>query len=232
MRTIGWLSLCCLALSSAGFAGDGAPLVLPAPEIHSGKPLMQALKERRTSRELTPGPVSLQELGNLLWAAFGINRPDTGGRTAPSAMNSQEIELYVALTNGVYLYQPREHQLAPVVQGDLRGSISSQAFVKNAALVLVYVARLDRLAKARPESRPFYAAIDAGCIIQNVYLFCASENLGTVVFDLERKTPATLLGLGADQEIILAQAVGGLPQAQNSGARSRDPETPAPSPGR
>ncbi|HPC62137.1 MAG TPA: SagB/ThcOx family dehydrogenase, partial [Verrucomicrobiota bacterium] len=73
MRTIGWLSLCCLALSSAGFAGDGAPLVLPAPEIHSGKPLMQALKERRTTRELTPGPVSLQELGNLLWAAFGIN---------------------------------------------------------------------------------------------------------------------------------------------------------------
>lgn len=232
MRTRGWLSLCCIVLSSARVAGDGAPLVLPAPEIHPGKPLMQTLKERRSSRELTPGPITLQMLGNLLWAAFGINRPDTAGRTAPSAMNSQEIELYVALTNGVYVYEPREHRLAAVAQGDLRGSISSQAFVKNAALLLVYVARLDRLEKAKPESRRFYAAIDAGCIIQNVYLFCASENLGTVVFGLERKTPATLLGLEPGQEIILAQAVGALPQPQNSGARSRDREAPAPSPGR
>lgn len=169
---------------------------------------MQALKERKTSREFKQGILEPQVLSDLLWAGFGVNRSENEHRTAPSAMNAQEIDLYVALPDALYLYSAKSNRLDLVKTGDFRTQTSRQPYVTNVAAVLVYVADLPRLAKARPEQRPFYAAFDAGCICQNVYLFCASKDLATVVYDLDRETLAAAMGLRADQQIMFAQAVG------------------------
>jgi nitroreductase len=206
----------CLAVAAAllwlgamaSQAEDLKPIALPAPQTEGGKPLMQALKQRQSMREIKPDKLPTQVLGNLLWAGFGINRPGNGHRTAPSAMNSQEVDLYVALPEGLYVYEAKPHQLKPVLDKDLRTRVSGQAFATNAPVVLIYVANLPRLAKSKPERREFYAAIDTGCISQNIYLCSASEGLATVVFDLDRPPLAAAMKLGPEQEIILAQAVG------------------------
>lgn len=200
-----------LLLSLGGLAAGAQELktvVLPPPRMEGGKPLMEALRQRRTVRDFKTDKLSLPVLGNLLWAAFGINRPETGGRTAPSAMNSQEVDLYVALAEGIYLYEPKAHQLKPVLVGDFRGKTSGQAFATNAPVTLVFVADHARLGKAKPEGRAFYADVDTGYISQNVYLFCASEGLGTVVHDLDRAPLLAVLKLRPEQRIVLAQAVG------------------------
>ncbi len=197
-----WLS------ASVTLAGDLAPVALPAPRVTSGKPLMQALQDRQTTRELDRRALTDQVLGDLLWAGFGVNRPGNGHRTAPSAMNSQEVDLYVARADGLFVYDAPGHRLSTVTGEDVRGRISGQAFAKEAPVVLVYVANLAKLTKAKPERKSFYAAIDVGCVVQNIYLYCASENLGTVVFDLDRPPLTEVLRLKPDQEIILAQAVG------------------------
>jgi len=183
------------------------PEDLPPPQTSGGKPLMTALKQRRTLREFAATDLSAQELSDLLWAAFGINRPEEGRRTAPSAMNSQEIDLYIALERGLYVYQARPHRLRLVTAQDLRSKTSGQSF-SNAPVVLILVADLARLEKAKPETRPFYAGFDAGCICQNIYLYCASTGLATVVHDLNRDPLALAMGLGPEQKIMFAQAVG------------------------
>jgi nitroreductase len=189
-------------------AEEMKPILLPAPQTESGKPLMQALTQRRTLRELKTDKLPLQVVANLLWAGFGINRPGTGQRTAPSAMNSQEVDIYVALREGLYVYEAKPHHLRPVLGKDLRARTSGQPFATNAPLVLIYVADLPRLTKAKPERREFYAGFDAGCVSQNVYLYCASEGLATVVYDLDRPPLAAAMQLRPEQKIILAQAVG------------------------
>ena len=184
------------------------PILLPAPQTQGGKPLMEALKQRRTTREILPDKLPMQVLANLLWSGFGVNRPESGQRTAPSAMNSQEVELYVALPEGLYVYEAKPHQLKPLLDKDLRAKTSRQPFATNAPVVLVYVADLPRLSRANPDQRPFYAGIDTGCISQNIYLYCASEGLATVVYDLDRAPLAAAMNLRPEQRIILAQAVG------------------------
>lgn len=170
---------------------------------------MEALSHRKTTREFNPGgALSPQSLSDLLWAAFGINRPENDHRTAPSAMNSQEIDLYVALPSGLFLYSAKSNRLDSVRAGDLRSKTSGQAWIKDVPVVLIYVADLPRLAKAKPETRSFYAAFDAGCICQNVYLYCASAGLASVVYDLNRAPLAEAMGLRESQQIIFAQAVG------------------------
>lgn len=194
--------------TAVGNAAELKPIPLPAAQTEGGKPLMQALKQRKTTREIKADKLPAQVLANLLWAGFGINRPGSGHRTAPSAMNSQELDLYVALPEGLFVYEAKPHQLKPVLDKDLRAKVSGQPFATNAPVVLIYVADLPRLTKSRPERREFYAAIDTGCISQNIYLCCASEGLATVVFDLDRAPLAAAMKLGPEQEIILAQAVG------------------------
>ena len=181
---------------------------LSAPQTEGGKPLMQVLEQRRTIRELKPDKLPAQVLANLLWAGFGINRPGSGHRTAPSAMNSQEVDLYVALPEGLYVYEAKPHQLKPVLGKDLRARTSGQPFATNAPAVLIFVADLPRLTKAKPEQREFYAAFDTGCISQNIYLYCASEGLATVVYALDRIPLAAAMELRPEQKVILAQAVG------------------------
>jgi nitroreductase len=183
-------------------------LSLPPPARDGGKPLQTTLNLRKTTREFTGATLSAQILSDLLWAAFGVNRPENGRRTAPSAMNSQEIELYVALPNALYRYDAEGSRLQGAAEGDFRGRISGSAFATNAAVVLIYVADLSRLDKAKADTRLFYAAVDTGCIVQNVYLFCASAGLGTVVFDLDRPPLTKSLKLKPEQSVIMAQAVG------------------------
>lgn len=203
------LTLSSLLLCSVlAFAQERQPLRLPAPQTDRGKPLMQALKERKTTREFSPQQLPAQVLGDLLWAAFGVNRPETGGRTAPSAMNAQEIDIYVGTADGLFLYDAKGHQSQPLVAEDIRSKTSGQPFAQEAPVALIFVADLARMVKAKAADREFYAGIDTGYISQNVYLFCASEALATVVHDLDRAPLASAMKLRADQKIILAQAVG------------------------
>ena len=193
------------------FSADALkPIQLPPPQTEIGKPLMQALKLRQTSRSFDSKPLPLQELSNLLWAADGINRSDTGKRTAPSAMNWQEIDVYVALPDALYLYDAKAHSLSPVIAKDLReATTTGQAFVKDAPVNLIYVADMSRATRGSEEDKKFYSAADAGFIAQNVYLYCASQGLATVVRgSVDRATLAPAMKLRPEQKIMLAQTVG------------------------
>ena len=183
------------------------PLKLPSPETEGGRPLMQVLKDRKSTREFGPQKLSAQTLSNLLWAAFEINRPD-GHRTAPSAMNWQEVSLYAATAEGVYLYDAQAHTLNPVLAGDSRAATGTQAYVKDAAVNLVYVSDLSKTSRATAAEAEKYTAADVGFIAQNVYLFCASEGLATVVRGGVDQSLPKLLKLRPDQHITLAQTVG------------------------
>lgn len=197
-------------LARETLAGQEAELVqLPGPQTDGGKPLMQALKERRTSRSFSPQKLPPQVLSNLLWAAYGINRPDTGGRTAPSALNWQEIDIYVALEDGLFLYDAKQHALKRILAQDVRGLTGMQAFVKEAPVNLLFVADTEKTNRASKEDVDLYTAADAGFISQNIYLFCASEGLATVVRgSLDRHALAKAMKLRPEQRILLAQTVG------------------------
>ena len=190
-------------------AGELKSLSLPPPRTDGGKPLMQVLRERQSQREMSPRAIEPQVLSDLLWAAFGINRPATDHRTAPSAMNSQELDLYVALAHGVFVYNAKAHRLDPVAAGDVRAKTGGGDFVKVAPVALIFVADLARMVKAKPEVKEPYAWVDTGYVSQNVYLFCASAGLATVVHELGNRQPlGAALQLRPDQRIILAQSVG------------------------
>jgi SagB-type dehydrogenase family enzyme len=181
---------------------------LPAAQTDGGRPLMQVLKDRKSTREFGPGTLSPQTLSNLLWAAFGINRPD-GRRTAPSAMNWQEVSIYVVSTEGAYLYDAQKNLLQPVMAGDHRGATGTQSLVKDAAVNLVYVSDLSKTGGTDSPDTQLYIGADVGFIAQNVYLYCASEGLATVVRgSVDKGELAKVLKLQANQKIILAQSVG------------------------
>ncbi len=205
-RTVALLWACWAASLAAQ---QLAPIRLPAPRTDGGKPLMQALKNRHTSREFSPKKLSEQLLSDLLWAAFGVNRPQSGRRTAPSAWNQQEIDIYVFTSDGVWIYDAAAHLLKPVLPGDHRSETGTGAFAGQAPVSLVYVADYARTPKSRVELKPLYAAVLTGAIGQNVYLFCASEGLAAVIHNsTDDAALGARLGLRPDQQIILAQAVG------------------------
>ena len=186
-----------------------APVKLPAPQMDGGKPLMQVLKARQSGREFSDQKLSPQTLSNLLWAAWGINRPD-GRRTAPSASNRQEVEIYVTLPEGAYLYDAKAHALNPIASGDLRGATGSQPVAAGAALNLVYVADMAKAGRSATDpQQQLNVGADVGFIAENAYLFCASEGLATVVrASVPKAELAKQLKLRPDQQIVLAQSVG------------------------
>ncbi|MBS1187359.1 MAG: McbC-like oxidoreductase for polypeptide thioester cyclization [Burkholderiaceae bacterium] len=187
----------------------GQPLALPAPQTTGGKPLMDALRERRTVRDYDSKPLSPQTLSNLLWAAFGVNRADKKGRTAPSAHDAQEVGIYVVTKEGVWLYDAFAHSLQPVSNQDIRSLTGKQGFVADAPVNLLFVADVSKFRNDDDEYRRFYAAADTGYISQNVYLFCASEGLATMVRAyIDKPALAKALNLASNQHIILAQSVG------------------------
>lgn len=182
---------------------------LPAPTWDGGRPLMQVLKERKTTRQFSTRPLGRDQLANLLWAAFGVNRPETGQRTAPSTMNLRCIDIYVATAEGAYRYDAESHALVQVGREDVRPLTGGQDYVKTAPLALLYVADHARLAKVTPGEREFYAAADAGFIGQNVYLYCASEALGCVVhMPGDRSGLSQKLGFRPEQSLVLVHSVG------------------------
>jgi SagB-type dehydrogenase family enzyme len=185
------------------------PIQLPSPQTQIGKPLMQALNLRQSSRSFDSKALPLQEISNLLWAADGINRPETGKRTAPSAMNWQEVDVYVMTQEGTYLYDAKANCLNLVVAQDLREATGKQPFVKDAPLNLVYVSDYGRMEKASNDDKMMWGGADVGFIAQNVYLYCASQGLSVVVRGMiDRDILAPALKLRSDQKIILAQTVG------------------------
>lgn len=181
---------------------------LPAPKTEGGMPLMQALKERESGREFSSRKLSPETLSSLLWAAWGINRPD-GRRTAPSAKNLQDIDVYVAISDGLYLYEAKNHQLKKILSEDIRAATGNQDYVKDAALNLIYVSDLARLNVPDPMAVEFFTSTHTAFLSQNVYLFCASEGLSTVVRgSIDKVALAKIMKLRADQKITLAQSVG------------------------
>ncbi len=191
------------------FAEGQKTIQLPAPQMDGGMPLMKALKLRSTAREYSSEALGAQELSNLLWAACGVNRPESGKRTSPTAMNKQEIDVYVALAEGLYLYDAKAHALGLILAQDLREATGKQPFVKDAPVNLVFVADYARMGEGPREMQDFYAAMDTGYISQNVYLYCASAGLATVARGwVDKEALAKAMTLGADQKIMLAQTVG------------------------
>ena len=197
-----------ILLASAAWAETPATIPLPKPNTTGGMPLMQALSTRQSGREFSAEKLSPQALSNLLWAAYGVNRPD-GKRTAPSANNRQTIDVYVALAEGVYLYNAKEHRLDLVAAGDLRAATGQQPFVALAPLDLVYVADFAKMAETPDATRTLYSAAETGFIGQNVYLYCASEGFSTVIRAMvNREELAKALHLRPEQKIMLSQTVG------------------------
>jgi len=200
-------SLVCVTVTTS--AQETEMMRLPKPNMKGGMPLMEALKARRTQREYDDRQLTPQVLSDLLWAAFGVNRLESGKRTAPSAMNLQEIDVYVALAEGLYLFRADEHMLEKISGDDIRAATGGQPFVAGAPLNLIFVADYSRMTSGSEADKDFYSATDTGFISQNVYLFCASEGLATVVRGwVDREALAKAMGLREDQKIILAQTVG------------------------
>lgn len=196
-------------------AQEQKPIELPKSPANSGNALIEILGKRRSTRTISPDPLPAEKLSTLLWAAAGINRPD-GKRTAPSANDKQEIDVYVAMASGLYLYDAKANQLQPVLAADIRAmtGIQAQPYVKDAAVNLVYVADYSRMkgyyfGHVADETKALYTAAATGCIAENVYLYCAAEGLATVLrAEIDRPALAAVMKLRPDQKIILAQSVG------------------------
>ncbi|MBK6965535.1 MAG: SagB/ThcOx family dehydrogenase [Bacteroidales bacterium] len=187
-------------------------ILLLKPDLTSGKPLMAVLNERSSHREFSEKDLTREQLSGLLWAACGINRAETGKRTAPSAMNWQDVQVYVFLKSGIYLYNEKDHKLILIVEGDHRVAAGKQDFVATAPVNLVYVSDYSRMTKASEEDMEFYSGINTGFISQNVYLYCASENLNTVVRAyVDREALHKLMGLKPEQHVVAGQTVGNRP---------------------
>ncbi len=208
MRNAVWIGLLMLGIVPTGSSSGGEIVPLPRPDTEGGLPLMQALKLRQSSREFSPRPLPIQVLSDLLWAAQGVNRSATGKRTAPTARDWREIDVYVAMADGAYLFDPAAHALRRVLDRDIRALTGTQDFPASAPLNLVYVANFDRM-DTTDEHKRLYSATDTGFIAQNVYLYCASAGLATVVRgSVDKAALAAALGLKPSQQIILAHSVG------------------------
>lgn len=181
---------------------------LPPARAQGGKPLIEALKLRRSIREYADRALPSQVLSDLLWAAFGINRP-SGDRTAPYWRHIMVIDIYAAMADGLWFYDPKRHVLQQRSRVDIRAATGLQDFVASAPLNLIYVAHGERMQDVTPEERRLYASVDTGFIGQNVYLFCASEELATVFRGaVDTKKLARIMELDPTQFVTFAQTVG------------------------
>lgn len=189
-------------------AQEGEIIPLDEPQKTGGMPLFEALDKRQTIRSYSPEKLNQQDLSNLLWAAFGINRVD-GKRTAPSARNWQHFDIYLIMASGWYIYEPNDHALIKLGDDDLREQAGMQDFVKTAPLNLIFVSDHERITGINPERKDFYSAVDVGFISQNVYLYCASEGLATVVRGMvDKDTLHKVLKLKPSQHVVLGQTIG------------------------
>jgi hypothetical protein len=197
------------------------PIVLPVPEKDGGKSVLASLLERKTTRTISSKELPLQIISNLLWAAFGVNREAAGfgkkGRTAPSASNSQEIDLYVALPGGVYIYDALNNKLLPIAEGDFRFRSGRRGGSATAPLNIFYIADLSRydLGPTQPdraigdaEVQKSYYYTDTGFIAQNVYLYAASTGLAAWFHNCDKENTVKEFKLKPTQKVLFAQTVG------------------------
>lgn len=202
------MSAAMLSAAPSLAAQDATERQLPPPRFDAGKPLMQALKLRRSTREYADRPLPDEVLSDLLWAAFGVNRP-SGDRTAPYWRHLMVIDVYAALADGLWLYDPKRHVLVQRLSTDIRRQTGLQDFVSQAPLNLVYVAHGERMREVPAEARRLFASVDTGFIGQNVYLYCASEGLATVFRgSLDHDKLKQTMALGRDEFVTFAQSVG------------------------
>ncbi len=193
---------------SSGSAQVIETINLPPVQKTGGMSLMEALQNRQSQRSFSSRDLSQQQISNLLWAAYGINRPN-GFRTVPSARTYNEFDIYIIKPEGWFVYNPEQHAMLKMGNEDLREYAGTQDFVKTAPLNLVFVADFNRMTNADDEFRKFYSATDVGYISQNVYLYCASEGLATIVRgQIDKAKAKEVLKLRPDQHVILAQTVG------------------------
>lgn len=199
---VGLISL----ISSSGISQN---IVLPSPQTTGGMPLMEALNKRQTSREFGEIKLPDQVVSNLLWAGWGYNRPEQKKRTAPSSMNKQEIDVYVAMQSGLYLYNAEKNILEQVHKEDIRAKTGKQDFVAKAPLTLVFVADYNRMSNGDDHQKEVTSNTNAAFISQNVSLYCASENLATGVRAyIDKEDLHKAMQLRPEQHITLAQSVG------------------------
>ena len=204
----GILASAAVAAGPTFAADDAKAIALPPPRSKGGKPLIEALALRRSTREYSDRPLPPQVLSDLLWAAFGVNRP-SGDRTAPYWRHIMVIDVYAALADGVWFYEPKQHTLLPHLSADIRAQTGQQDFVGTAPLNLIYAAHGERMQDISPQDRRLYASVDTGFIGQNVYLFCASEGLATVFRGaVDYAKLDRTMQLGKDQFVTFAQTVG------------------------
>jgi nitroreductase len=204
----GLLSAAVLAGTTGFAAAEAKTVTLPPPRMSGGMPLMQALKLRHSTRAYAERPLPAQVLSDLLWAAFGINRP-SGDRTAPYWRHIMVIDVYAAMADGVWFYDPKAHALRQHSLADLRALTGIQDFVGGAPLNLIYVAHGERMHDVSPADRRLFASVDTGFIGQNVYLFCASEGLVSVFRGaVPYKKLEAAMKLGSGQFVTFCQTVG------------------------
>ena len=205
----GLASAAVLAATPAFATSEAPTMTLPAPKKTGGMPLMQAFALRHSTREYADRALSPQLLSDLLWAAFGVNRPASGDRTAPYWRHIMVIDVYAATADGVWFYDPKQHILRLHARADLRAATGQQDFVGTAPLDLIYVAHGERMTDVSPEDRRLFASVDTGFIGQNVYLFCASEGLASVFRGaVPYKKLEQAMQLGDGQFVTFAQTVG------------------------
>lgn len=205
-----FILLTLVIITNAWAAAQNQPVIhLPQPQLEKGRPLMQVLSDRQSNRNFSERELPQQELANLLWAANGINRKDANKRTAPTSMNRQEIEVYVSSRDGLFLYNAQKHALITIHNRDIRSFTGMQGFVAGAPLNLIIVADLEKMSGKELQEKMQTAHIDAGYVSQNIYLYCASEGLATVVRgSVERDKLAAEMGLDSNLRIIVAHTVG------------------------
>jgi SagB-type dehydrogenase family enzyme len=202
-------TLLTLLTMAASIFASAQVIHLPEPVKNGGKPLMEALNDRHSTREFSERELDMQTLSNLLWAAFGYNRPEERKRTAPTSRNYQEMEIYVSTASGLYLYDAWENRLITIHNFDIRSATGTQDYVGKAPLNLVFVANQQKVQQPHSDRQLRSSHTNSGFISQNVYLYCASEGLATVVRALfEEEVLAKAMGLDENMKIILTQTVG------------------------
>jgi SagB-type dehydrogenase family enzyme len=195
-----------LVLPAAAQVIETIPLV--PPQKTGGMPVMEAFQLRKSQRSFSSKELTSQQLSNLLWAAYGVNRPEGLRRTVPAAKEWYEYDIHVLKTDGWFLYEPKKHTLLRMGNEDLRVYGGTQDFVKAAPVILVFVADFERMTNTTDELRKFFSAVDVGYISQNVYLYCASEDLATIVLgQVDKPKVKEVLKLRPNQQVILSQPV-------------------------
>ncbi len=198
-----------LSIVSLCYSQGNDTIKLLAPHKQGGKPLMQAINERHSSRNFDTKDLTDQQLSDILWVSYGINRTSEDKRTIATANNKQEMDVYIATSKGVFRYDAEKNCLINILKEDIRSKTGSQGYVKDAAANLLYVINKDKSGAKDETGKLVCGAIAAGAMSQDVYLYCASENLGSVVRgSYDKNSLSQLLKLSGEQEIILAQSVG------------------------